>query len=171
MKTDIINRVQSSSLVTFDLETFYHPEIERIVFDLSEYLHMGLILRESDFRDALKSTSWTNYQQKIVAIGCSADAIIPHWAFALVGVYLSGVAHFFSYGSSMETDAHYINSQLQTISLESFRNAKVVLKGCSQFNIPMSCYVEAIRLLKPYVASIMYGEPCSTVPLFKKPKA
>lgn len=171
MESEIVNRVQSSSLVTFDLETLYQPQFDRVVFDLADYLHMGLILKEVDFRSALRALQWSSYRDKIVAIHCSADAIVPQWAYALVGTYLSGIAHFFAYGNLTEANGLYIIAQLQTIQFDKYRDAKVVLKGCGQYNIPMACYVEAIRLLMPHASSIMYGEPCSTVPLYKRPKA
>jgi hypothetical protein len=167
---EIVNRVQSSALVTFNLEDFYIPG-ERVFYDLKPLLFQELILKEKDFRAALKATDWSVYQDKHVAIGCTADAIIPTWAHMLVAIHLEPVAKTVFFGSMNEMESHLFRKSLESINWEDFRGAKVVVKGCSKVAVPDAIYVEVATRLKPLVSSIMFGEPCSTVPLFKAQKA
>jgi len=170
MKDDmetIVNRVSQSSLITFDLEEYYHPG-ERILFDLKNYLYQGLILKEKDFRDNIATVNWEHYHGKNVAITCSVDAIIPRWAYMLIASKLSPFAHMYIFGElPMLDDALFINA-LKKVDPEMFREKKVIIKGCGKFPVPESAYVEITRLLAPVVSSLMYGEACSTVPVFKR---
>jgi hypothetical protein len=164
---EIINRVAGSSLVTFDLEAHYVPG-ERILIDIKDQLYQGLILREKDFREYIKGHNWSQYRNKLVAITCSADAIIPTWAYMLLTSALQPFAHTIMFGTLEELETKIFSDVLCKMDWHQFAGAKVVIKGCSKVNVPAAVYVEATRLLLPHVASIMFGEPCSTVPVFKK---
>jgi hypothetical protein len=163
----IINKVASSGLLTLDLET-YLPKEEIISFDLKEHLFMGLILKEKDFREALKNTDWQQYAGKYITITCSVDAIIPVWAYMLVSAYLQPVAKDVYVGSTGDMQKHLFLKNLSQISIEEFRDQRVVVKGCGDVAIENYAYAEITKLLLPVVKSIMYGEPCSTVPVYKK---
>jgi hypothetical protein len=170
METEgIINRVAASSLVTFDLEDLYVPG-ERVLLDIKDQLHEGLILKEKDFRTFIREYTWSNYQDKLVAISCSAEAIIPTWAFMLLAVALQPFAKKVIHGTLEDLEKILFHESLAKVQWEKFGNAKVVVKGCSKINVPVHAYVEVINRLKPLASSIMFGEPCSTVPLFKKVK-
>jgi Protein of unknown function (DUF2480) len=164
---EIINRVSSSSLHTFDLEALYQPG-ERVWLDIKDQLFEGLILKEKDFRAYLKGHDWSVYQDKFVAIGCSADAIIPTWAFMLLALALQPFARKVIYGAPEDLERILYMELLDRVDWETFKDARVVVKGCSKVNVPVQIYVEAVNRLRPFAASIMFGEPCSTVPLFKK---
>ena len=164
---EIVNRVAGSSLVTFDLEEYFVPG-ERVVIDIKDQLFQGLILREKDFRAFVKSTDWTTYRNKFLAITCSTDAIIPHWAYMLLTSALQPYARTIVFGTLEELETKIFSDQLSKIEWKKFANAKVVIKGCSKVNVPTAVYVEATNLLMPWASSIMFGEPCSTVPVFKK---
>ncbi len=166
---EIINRVAGSSLLSLDLEEYYHPG-ERVVYDLKENLFQGLILREKDFRDFLKTHDWAYYKDKNVAIICSEDAIVPTWAYMLLAVKLQPYAHCLVFGSVEELETKLFCEAIAALDLEFYRGKKVVVKGCSKFPVPTSAYVEISRRLQPVVQSLMFGEPCSTVPIYKKPR-
>jgi hypothetical protein len=163
----IVNRVASSGLVTLDLEDYYHPG-ERVVYDLKDNLFMGLILKEKDFRAFLKEHDWAQYAGKNVAITCSEDAIIPTWAYMLLTLSLQPHAHTMVYGSIDDLNEKLYFDAIASIDLETYRGAKVVVKGCSNVPVPTAAYVELTRRLAPMVQTLMFGEPCSTVPLYKK---
>lgn len=163
----IINKVANSGLLTLNLEEYYHSG-ERVVYDLKENLFHGLILREKDFRAFLKEHDWAQYQNKNVAITCSVDAIVPTWAYMLLGTYLDPYAHLYIFGTLQDLENALYAEALSKIDVQAFQDAKVVIKGCSKIPVPTYAYVEIVRLLKPVVRSIMYGEPCSTVPIYKK---
>ncbi|MFN5181993.1 MAG: DUF2480 family protein [Bacteroidota bacterium] len=167
MSEEIVNKVAQSGLITIDLEDFYH-EGERELIDIKDHLFQGLILREKDFREYIKNESWEKYQNKFIAIYCSADAIIPTWAYMLLTIHLEPHAKKIIFGNleNLETTLYY--ERLQKLNIEQYRDARIVIKGCGNLPVPKSAYVELTRLLKPVAKSIMYGEPCSTVPLFKK---
>ena len=167
MSDVIVNKVAQSGLVTLDLEQ-YLPAGESSSFDLKDHLFMGLILKEKDFREALKNLDWSSYAGKNVAIICSVDAIIPVWAYMLVTSYLQPVAHYVFVGTEAEMFKHLFLKNLSAIDTESFRDQRVVVKGCGEVTIDSYAYAEITRQLLPVVKSIMYGEPCSTVPVFKK---
>ena len=163
----IINKVASSDLITLDLEEFY-PSGEIVVFDLKDFLFKGLVLKEKDFREALKIFNWEQYRNKNVAITCSVDAIVPIWAFMLVAVNLDGIANYYRFGSEMELLTDIFFQNLNKLNVENYRNKKLLVKGCSDKEVPASVYVEVGRLLLPVVKSLMYGEACSNVPLMKR---
>ena len=167
MDNPIINKVSESLLTTIDLEAFY-PKGVVAIFDLKDYLFMELILKEKDFREALKNLDWEIYRDKTVGITCSADAIIPMWANMLVATYLSGIAATIYYGSEKEVKQVLLLKKMQAINGEDYTDKRVVIKGCGEVEIPEAAYVEITARLRPYVKSIMYGEPCSTVPIYKK---
>lgn len=167
MEELIVNKVAASGLVTLDLEDFYHPG-ERFVYDLKDNLFMGMILKEKDFREFLKSHDWSQYQGKNIAIICSEDAIIPTWAYMLMAVHLEPHAHMFVFGDLKDLENKLYEEALTKINFEDYADLRVVVKGCSKVEVPVSVYVEISRKLKPFVKSLMFGEPCSTVPLYKR---
>ncbi|MDZ7650667.1 MAG: DUF2480 family protein [Cytophagales bacterium] len=167
MEKEIVNRVSSSQLITFDLEEFYTPG-ERVLFDLKGLLFQELVLREKDFRDYIKSHDWAQYKNKFVAITCSADAIVPTWAFMLVSVSLQPYAQHIIFGTLKELEQTLFQMELNKVDWNKYNNAKVVIKGCSKIDVPLSAYVEATSHLCTIASNIMFGEPCSTVPIFKK---
>jgi hypothetical protein len=167
MEETIINKVAQSAIVTMDLENFY-PQGETGVFDLKKYLFMELILKEKDYRETLKNLDWSIYKDKNVAITCSADAIIPMWAYMLAVTYLEPYAKEIVFGDEDTLFDTLFLKNLRTIEPHNFEDKRVVVKGCGDKRIPESAYVEITRILRPVARSIMYGEPCSTVPIFKK---
>ncbi|SKC71437.1 DUF2480 family protein [Ohtaekwangia koreensis] len=165
----IINKVASSALITFNLEEYYQNG-DRILLDIKDQLYQGLILKEKDFRDFIKAHDWKQYENKLVAITCSVDAIVPTWAYMLLTIALQPFAKKIVFGSLQELEQILFFEELSKIDWSKFQNAKVVVKGCSKVDVPVAVYVEATNRLKPFVTSLMFGEPCSTVPLFKKSK-
>jgi hypothetical protein len=163
----IINKVAGSGLITLNLEDYYHAG-ERVVYDLKDNLFHGLILKEKDFREFLKQHDWSQYAGKNVAIICSADAIVPTWAYMLLATHLEPYAHLFVFGDLATLETILYQKALSRIDMAAFKDARVVIKGCGHLPVPTYAYVEITRLLKPYVKSLMYGEPCSTVPIFKR---
>lgn len=163
----LVNRVATSSLVTIDLEKIY-PAAEVLPFDLKDYLFMGLILKEKDFREALKNHDWQQYEGKILAVFCSADAIIPMWAYMLIATYAAPVAADIVLSPPDAAIENYFLKKLAALDLHDFEGKRVVVKGCSDRPVPPAAYLEITRRLTPIAQSIMFGEPCSTVPVFKK---
>lgn len=163
---EIVNRVASSSLVTFDLEKYYHPG-GRVQFDISELLHEGLILREKPFRQFVKEHQWAQYKDKNVAIQCSTDAIVPAWAYMLLCAVLEPHANMVVFGNLDALELALFRQAFSTMDLNVYVDTKVVVKGCSNKHVPEAVYVELTRILRPVVSSIMYGEACSTVPIYK----
>jgi hypothetical protein len=168
-ESEIINRVANSGLTTLNLEDLYSPG-ERVVFDLKQLLFNDQILREKDLRDFIKKNNWSVYQDKYVAINCSSDAIIPTWAFMLVAIAIGAHAKKVVFGSIEQLEKEIFLETFSNSDWSIYKNAKVVVKGCSKINIQESVYVEVVNKLLPIAHSIMFGEPCSTVPLYKKPK-
>ena len=164
---EIVNRVQRSSLITLDLEDYYTPG-ERIFFDLKPFLFQELVLKEKDFRAQLKSIDWSNYQNKHVAIGCTADAIIPTWAYMLLATYLNPMAKTMIFGTLADLEEELFRVEIGKIDWEKFKGQRIVVKGCSKIDVPKSAYVQVVSKLQNLAASIMFGEACSTVPLFKQ---
>lgn len=167
MENVIINKVAESALTSIDLEAYY-PKGETAVFDLKDHLFMGLILKEKDFRATLQTYDWEQFRGKNVAITCSADAIIPMWAYMLVAGNLQPVAREVVFGEEKNILNTLLVKNLATIKGEEYTDKRVVVKGCGDVAIPEAAYVEITNKLRPYVKSIMYGEPCSTVPIFKR---
>jgi len=163
----IVNKVAESGLLEIDLEKFY-PQTEIVVFDLKNYLFMELILKEKDFRQALKEKDFAIYSGKQVAVTCSADAIIPVWAYMLVASYLQPVVKEMILGDEAFFRQTLFLRNLNNIDIAAFTDKRVVIKGCGDLDIGPFAYFEITRLLRPLAKSIMYGEPCSTVPVFKK---
>lgn len=168
MKDGIIqNKVAESELITLDLKTFL-PTEQPLQFDLSNYLFRGLILKEKDYREALAKTDWTTYAQKTVLIHCSADVIIPVWAYMLAAVYLKTNAAEIYFDNPDGWKEKRMLKNIEEIDVENYRDRRVVVKGCGEEKIPDSAYFEITKRLLPVVKSILYGEPCSTVPVYKK---
>lgn len=167
MGNEIVNRVSGSQLVTFDLEELYTPG-ERVLFDIKGLLFQEVILREKDIRDFIKSHDWSQYSNKYIAITCSADAVIPTWAYMLLTASLQPYAALVIFGSLLDLETILFKNALDKVDWERYSNAKVVIKGCSKVEVPVSSYVEVTNRLRPVASGIMFGEPCSTVPVFKK---
>jgi Protein of unknown function (DUF2480) len=168
MSDEIVNKVAESGLVTVDLEKYLPQKGSIAVFDLKDFLFMGMILKEKDFREALKQQDWEKYRNKNVAIACTADAIIPVWAYMLVTTYLQPVARETIVGDEKEIYKTVFLKNISSIHESEFVDKRIVLKGCGETPIDDFAYAEATRKLLPVAKSIMYGEPCSTVPVYKK---
>jgi hypothetical protein len=167
MVDPIINKVAESGLITLDLEKYY-PSGEVAVFDMKDHLFMGMILKEKDFREALKNLDWSVYQDKNVAVTCTADAIIPVWAYMLVATYLQPIAKEVVMGDEKELHKTIYLKNLSSIDVNEYADKRVVIKGCGETPIGDFAYMEITKLRRPVAKSIMYGEPCSTVPIYKK---
>lgn len=165
----LVNRVASSGLVTIDLEELY-PSGETVAFDLKDYLFMGLILKEKDFREALKVHDWTQYSGKNLAVFCSADAIIPMWAYMLVATYAAPFAADIAQCTPEQYADLAFLKKIAALDIAEYTGKRLVIKGCSDKPVPPSAYLEITRRLQPTALSIMFGEPCSTVPVYKKSK-
>ncbi len=167
IQENIVNKVASSGLITLNLEEYYHTG-ERLVYDIKDNLFHGLMLREKDFREFIKSHDWSVYTGKNVAITCSADAIVPTWAYMLLANKLSPFANEVVFGNLETLEAVLFTKALARIDINAYADERVVVKGCADIDIPVSAYVEITRQLSKVAKSIMYGEPCSTVPIFKR---
>lgn len=163
----ILNKVAQSEIETIDLEKYF-PEGETTLFDLKEFLFMELILKEKDYREKLKTWDWSLYENKNVCITCSADAIIPLWAYMLAVSYLQPIAKEVIVGNENFLNEVLLLKNLWKIDPKEFEGKRVVVKGCGEKQIPASAYAEITKILRPVAKSIMYGEPCSTVPVYKK---
>lgn len=166
--SEILNKVSESGLITIDPADFF-PAGERAAFDIKPLLIEEVLLREKDFREFVKTNDWSVYHNKYVAVFCSADAIIPVWAYMLIAVALEPFARKVVFGSPEVMENVLFRESIKAINPEDFKDAKVVIKGCGDISVPPSAYMEIAALLKPHVKSIMYGEPCSTVPVYKRP--
>lgn len=163
---EISNRVSTSGLTTFDLEDYYTAG-ERILFDLKFNLYQEIILREKNFREFIKNHNWESYTNKFVAITCTVDAIIPTWAYMLISSALQPYAVKVIYGTLTDLEITLYNESLSKIDWSAYQGAKVVIKGCSKIEVPLSAYIFSTNQLRKVASSIMYGEPCSTVPIYK----
>ncbi len=166
---EIINRVANSTLEVFDLEDFY-PKGIRTQIDISQWLLDGFLLKEKDFREELKNHDWTQYQDHFVAINCSTDAIVPAWASILVTIQLAPFAKKVVNGNIEDLDAALYEELLPKMDYSIYENKSVIIKGCSKKPVPMRAYVLAAQYLQKFARSIMYGEACSAVPLYKAKK-
>ncbi len=166
MSKEIVNRVANSVLVTIDLEDFY-PEGERILFDIKKWLFAEQILKEKDFREFVKNHNWNSYQNKYIALTCSSDAIIPSWAYLLITVSLSPYANKIVVGDLESLEYSIFQEIIDQLPIEIYKEKPVIIKGCSNKYIPQNAYSQLIVKLLPITKSIMYGEACSNVPLFK----
>ncbi|MDR5591532.1 DUF2480 family protein [Christiangramia sp. SM2212] len=169
MAEEIVNRVAQSKLITFNLEDHY-PKGERFLFDLSKWLFEGFVLKEKDFRDHAKAHDWTQYQDKYIALTCSTDAIVPAWAYMLVTTYLDPYAKKVVIGDLESLESHLYQEVIEGLDVSDLEDKPVIVKGCSNKPVPKNAYVFLINKLQPVVKSLMYGEACSSVPLYKKPK-
>jgi hypothetical protein len=165
----IINKVAESGLVTLNLEYYMPNEAEVVSFDLKSFLFMELILKEKEFRQALKQLDTSVYQNKMVAIHCTADAIIPMWAYMLVSSTLQPVAKKLVFGKPEEAVQKILLENISQIDADSFKDQRIVIKGCGEKHIPAEAYLEITNKLMPVAKTIMFGEPCSTVPVYKRP--
>lgn len=167
IQENFVNKVAASGLITLNLEEYY-PKGERVVYDIKENLFHGLMLREKDFREFIKTTDWSQYQDKNVAIICSADAIVPTWAYMLLSSRMKAFANEVVFGNLDVLEAVLFAKALAKIDINVYANERVVIKGCGDIAVPVAAYVELTNLLLTVVKSIMYGEPCSTVPVYKR---
>lgn len=167
MSDVILNKVAESGLITIDLEDYY-PKEEIVVFDLKPYLFMELILKEKEFRASLQTVDWSQFKDKTVAVTCTADAIIPVWAYMLVASSLEPSAKEIVFGDSEEALKQSFLKNIRSINVNEYDDKRIVIKGCGDKPIGEFAYLEITKLLRPLVKSIMYGEPCSTVPVYKK---
>lgn len=167
IQENIINKVAESGLTSFDLADYY-PQGDRVVYDITDNLFHGLILKEKDFREFIKGHNWAEYQGKHVAITCTADAIVPTWAYMLLANKLAPYAQTVIFGSLETLETVLFENALLNLDLEKYRDQRIVLKGCGDIPVPVSAYVDLTAKLSKVAKSIMYGEPCSTVPIFKR---
>ncbi len=167
MEEEIVNRVAKSPLITFDLEDFY-PEGERRSIDMSQWLEQGLILREKEFRIALKNVDFKAYENTYVAINCSTEALLPAWASLLVTTHIQPFAKKVVLGSLEDLERQIFEEIISQLDTTPFVNKPVIIKGCSEKNIPAAAFVSLIQKLQPHAKSLFYGEACSSVPLHKK---
>ena len=167
MSNEIINRVANSKLVTFDLEDFY-PDGKRVLFDIKDWLLEGLVLREKDFREYVKNYNWSQHQNQYVALTCSTDAIVPAWAYMLLVVNLEPFAEKAVIGTLDDLETSIYQDIINKIDVDSFKNKPIIIKGCANKPVPVNAYTMLIKKLKPVAKSLMYGEACSSVPLFKR---
>lgn len=166
---EIVNKVANSGLITIDLEECY-PKGERKLIDIKDQLFQGLILKEKDFREFIKNHDWQQYKDSYVAITCSADAIVPTWAYMLLALALQPYAKKIVFGDLEKLETVLFTEALQKLNPGDYKDARVVVKGCGSLPVPVNAFVQLTAMLQPQVKSLMYGEPCSTVPLYKKPK-
>jgi len=167
IQENFVNKVAASGLMTLNLEEYFHQG-ERVVYDIKDNLFHGLMLREKDFREFIKTQDWSLYSGKNVAIICSADAIVPTWAYMLLANKMKPFANEVVFGSLETLEATLFVRALSKIDVNAYANERVVIKGCADIEVPIAAYVEITNLLTPVVKSIMYGEPCSTVPIYKR---
>lgn len=167
MSNEIVNRVANSKLITVDLEDYY-PEEQRIILDIKDWLFEGLILREKEFRQSIKEHDWSQYQDAYVALTCSTDAIIPGWAYMLISIHLDTFAKKSVIGNLDTLETSLYQDIINTLDTSNYINKPVIIKGCSNKPVPENAYIMLASKLKLVAKSIMYGEACSSVPLFKK---
>jgi hypothetical protein len=164
---EIVNKVKESGLISLDLADF-KPSVQFVGIDLASCLWEGFVLKEKDFRTWIKDHDWNFYQGKAVYIYCSADAIVPTWAYMLIGSHLVGKADLFLVGTKEDLEKELIRKNIDKLDLTEFNEGRIIIKGCSDISNPNFAMTELIQKLQPVAKSIMYGEPCSTVPLFKR---
>lgn len=167
MEEIFVNKVSESGILSLNLEDFY-PKQEIALFDMKDYLFMGLILKEKDFRESLKNLDLSVYQDKVVAVTCSADAVIPMWAYMLAASYLQPVAAEVAFATVEELKNTLLLKNIEQMPVDDFAGQRVVIKGCGELPVGEAAYLLATKILRPLAKSIMYGEPCSTVPIFKR---
>lgn len=163
----LVNRVAQSGLITINLEKYY-PSEEMVSLDIKDYLWKGLILKEKDFRQAMKDHDWQQYEGKILLVNCSADAIVPMWAYMLIATYAAPYTTDVFQGTIEEYLQVHFYHTIKSMDKSAYEDERIVIKGCSDKQVPASAYLQLTELLRPVAKSIMYGEPCSTVPIYKK---
>ena len=166
MSEEIVNKVANSGLITIDLEDWYPENV--VTIDMAQFLFHGLILKAKEFREAIKTTNWQSYQNKFVSIICTADAIVPTWAFMLISINLQPFAKKIAFGSEDKMIEEFYTEKINSLDLSEYADKRIIIKGCSKKNVPVSAHVKLAAQLQPVVKSLMFGEPCSTVPLYKK---
>ena len=164
---EIVNRVKESGLISIDLADF-KPQISIVELDISDQLWQGLVLKEKDFRTWVKATDWSSFEGKAVYVHCKVDAIIPTWAYMLVGSSLMPFTTNFVIGSKVALEKQLILNRIQSEPLEKYKDGRIIIKGCADVADPAFAMTELVKHLQPVAKSIMYGEPCSTVPVFKR---
>jgi len=167
IQENFINKVAQSGLVTLDPASFY-PAGDRVVYDIKDNLFMGLILKEKDFREFVKTHEWAQYQDKYVAVTCTEDAIVPAWAYMLLANKMAPYAREVVFGDAEVLETVLFIKSIAAMDVEQYNGQRVVIKGCGDIAVPVSAYVELTKKLTPVVKSLMFGEPCSTVPIYKK---
>jgi len=167
IQENIVNKVALSGLVSFDLADL-HPKGERVIYDIKDNLFQGLMLREKDFREFVKTHDWQSYEGKNVAIICSADAIVPTWAYMLIASKLANVANFFVFGNLEILETTMYLSVIDKLDMEQYRDQRLVIKGCGDIPVPTAAYTAITSKLMNVAKGVMYGEPCSTVPIYKR---
>ncbi|MEP3372755.1 MAG: DUF2480 family protein [Maribacter dokdonensis] len=167
MEDEIVNKVAQSKLITFNLEDYY-PKGERMVLDIKDWLYEGFILKEKEFRAFVDAHDWSQYKDAYVAMHCSTDAIIPGWAYLLLSVKLSGIAKKAVQGSLVDLETSIYQSVIENIDISEYQDRLIIIKGCSKKPVPANAYLFLAERLKPVAKSIMYGESCSSVPLYKR---
>lgn len=167
IQENIVNKVALSGLISFDLAELHHPG-ERVIYDIKDNLFQGLMLREKDFRAFVKDHRWEDYRGKNVAVICSADAIVPTWAYMLIASSLAPYANFVVFGDLQTLETSLYLLALEQLDLEKYRDQRLVIKGCGDIEVPTAAYISITTKLTDIAKSVMYGEPCSTVPIFKR---
>ncbi|MFT5184943.1 MAG: hypothetical protein ACI84C_002078 [Flavobacteriales bacterium] len=167
--SEIINKIENSGLITIDLEA-YKPKGTIVVIDIKNQLWQGMILKEEPFRAWVKETDWSQYRDQLVGVFCSEDAIVPIWAFMLIASKLEGIAENVTLGSEKLILEKHFRTAISSLDVQPFTDSKIMIKGCGK-NVPDSAYLDFLALVQPVAASIMYGEPCGAVPVWKKPRA
>lgn len=168
MEETFVNKVNESGIISLNLEEFYPADNDIVIFDMKDYLFMGLILKEKDFREGLKNLDTEKYSGKIAAVTCTADAVIPMWAYMLVASVLQPVTRNVIFGSSQEVKKTVLLQNIAHLPVNDYEGKRVVIKGCGEIPVGEAAYLQATQILRPVAKSIMYGEPCSTVPIYKK---
>ncbi len=166
---ELVNKVAQSGILTIDLEQYY-PEGKRVLLDIKPLLFQELILKEKDFRDFIKNEDWSKYKDSFVAITCTNDAIVPTWAYMLLTLALKPYAKKVVFGSPETLETVLFEEIIDKLDVSGYKDARIVIKGCGDKAVPISAYVALTEKIKPLAKSIMYGEPCSTVPLYKASK-
>ena len=169
MAEEIINRVAGSKLITFNLEDYY-PKGQRFLFDISDWLHEGFVLKEKEFRENAKEHDWSQYKDQFIALYCSTDAIVPAWAYMLITTYLEPYAKKVVIGDLENLESHLYQEVIESLDVSDLKDKPIIIKGCSTKPVPKNAYIFLIKKLQPIVKSLMYGEACSSVPLYKQPK-
>jgi len=167
MQDEIVNKVAQSKLITFNLEDHY-PQGNRVVLDIKDWLYEGFILKEKEFRAFVDAHDWSQYEGAYVAMQCSTDAIVPGWAYLLLSVKLSGIAKKAIQGSLVDLETSIYQSVIENIDVSEYQDKLIIIKGCSKKPVPANAYLFLAERLKPVAKSIMYGEACSSVPLYKR---